>query len=110
MALNPAPVVLGVAGAHATAVVGVVCVAVGVVEDAAAVRTGNVDCATGRNVERDGVSGRLVDALDDVNLTVVRPVRAYQPESRPGAAVAARHVCNVSKEEACLGIMTKVDS
>ena len=41
----------------------------------------------------------LVDALDDIDLTTVRPVRADHPECRPGTAYAARHVVDIDDEE-----------
>lgn len=50
-------------------------------------------------MQRHGIPGLLVDALDDVDLTTLGPVRAQKPERWPHAANILGHVGDVGNEE-----------
>lgn len=59
-----------------------------------------VDAAAIRSVQGHGIAALLVDTLDDIDLSVVGPVGADGPESRPGATDGAGHVGKVKNEQA----------
>lgn len=46
------------------------------------------------------IGGILVDALNDINFAMARPVGAEHPERRPGAAGASRHVGQIQDHQA----------
>ena len=60
-----------------------------------------LDPAACVGVQRHAVVGRVIDALEDVDLAVLRPgAGAKHPEGGPDAADAAGHVCDVGDDEA----------
>ena len=60
-----------------------------------------LDAAARVGVQRHAVVGRVVDALEDVDLAVLRPrAGAEHPEGGPDAADTAGHVCDVGDDEA----------
>ena len=78
---------------------GVTDVAVGRLQRAREAR--RLDPAARVGVQRHAVVGRVVDALEDVDLAVLRPgAGAEHPEGGPDAADAAGHVRDVGDDEA----------
>ena len=72
---------------HGAAVVAAAVAAVGVADGGARLAAGTgADGAAGRRVQRHLVLRVVVDALDDVDLAAVGPVRTDHPESGPGTA------------------------
>lgn len=110
--IEATPVSFGIRGRDATTYVGVlirgVDIAVRGVDSsrerraAAAATTGGIYATNA--AARAGMEGKLVRFLvvgsfDDIDLAVVRPIGAYEPEGRPCAADATRHVVEVDDEK-----------
>ena len=74
-------------------------IAVCLQERRAALRTSRVDSAARSGVKCDLVSTGEVDAFQDVDLAVVRPVTAYEPECGPDATDGPGHMGDVGDEE-----------
>lgn len=60
------------------------------------------DCATGVGVHSHVVRGLGTDTFDDVDFSVVGPVRAEHPEGRPRPTSTSRHMCEIEDDEAVL--------
>ena len=61
-----------------------------------------MDGAAAGGVEGHCVGRGAVDAFDYVDFSHCGPVGADEPEGRPDATDAARHVCDVSQEQASI--------
>jgi hypothetical protein len=79
------------------------------IEGAECVRVVGGYCAAGTSVDRNLIYGTIVDPLNNVDFTLVRPVGAVAPEGGP-SATPDRHVDGIKDEETTIEDVVVVET